>query len=166
MGSFTISTWKSATTDTVDVTASTSFVEPGVAGATFANVCVGDYVGAAGNVSNGTVAATKVFIAPVVTPPKLQGAFGTVTSVNGSTKAGDCGVADMSGTFGLSTWKNAISDTVNVSPSTTFTERGVTGATFANVCVGDLVGAVGNVTNGTVTATKVFIAPVATPNVR
>ena len=47
--------------------------------------------------------------------------------------------------------------------STTFSEHGVTTATFANVCVGGKVGAFGLISSGTVTATAVFVTPPPAP---
>jgi hypothetical protein len=143
-----------STTDTVNVSTTTTFEEHGVTTPTFANVCVGDKVGAFGIVSSGTVAATAVF----VTPPKPPVVFGTVASVNGTTTAGTCGTADTAGTFAL-TGAHSTTDTVNVSTTTTFEEHGVTTPTFANVCVGSKVAAVGAMTSGTVTATSVFVTP-------
>jgi hypothetical protein len=150
-------------TATIDVDTSTTFVSPGVVGPTFVNVCVGDLVGARGTISDGTVTATTVFVAPVVAPPSLSGAFGTVTSVNGTTTAGTCGVADTAGTFTVTDPIQSVTDTVDVSTSTVFASPGVTGPTFANVCVGDLVGAQGPVSAGTVTANLVFVAPQVPP---
>ena len=46
---------------------------------------------------------------------------------------------------------------MGVSPTTTFSEHGVTTPSFANVCVGEKVGAVGTISSATVTATAVFV---------
>jgi hypothetical protein len=153
-GAFTLDA-DHATTDTVDVSTTTTFVEHGVATPTFATVCVGDKVGALGIDSSGTVTATSVFVTLPVT-------FGTVASVNGVNTAGTCGAADAAGTFTLDA-AHATTDTVNVSTTTTFVEHGVTSPTFANVCVGDKVGAIGAISSNTVTATTVFITPPSTP---
>ena len=92
-------------------------------------------------------------------PVLPKGAFGTVASVNGTSTTGTCGAADTAGTFTV----NGPHDTtftvdVTTTPTaTTFAEHGVTTPTFANVCVGDKVGALGLVSSDTVTATGVFI---------
>ncbi len=49
--------------------------------------------------------------------------------------------------------------TVDVSTTTTFSGPGVSAPTFANVCVGERVSAVGIITSGTMAATNVFITP-------
>jgi hypothetical protein len=84
------------------------------------------------------------------------GVFGTVASVNGSSTAGACGVADTAGAFTLTAFRSTI-DTVDVSTTTTFSEHGVTTPSFVNVCVGEKVGAVGTISSATVTATAVFV---------
>ena len=156
-GTFTLDAAHS-TTDTVDVSTTTTFFEHGVTTSTFANVCVGDKVGAFGMVSAGTVTATSVFI----TPPKPPVVFGTVAAVNGITTAGTCGAADTAGAFTLDA-AHSTTDTVDVSTTTTFVEHGVTTPTFANVCVGSKVAAVGADASNTVTATSVFISPPPIP---
>ncbi len=162
-GDFTLETWRDTTATTVDVSATTTtFVESGVSTPSFVNVCVGSLVGATGTETSDTVTATKVFVAPTPTrtPPGPQGAFGTVASVNGSSTSGSCGVADTAGTFTITGWRNsATTSTVDVSATTTFLELAVRTPSFADVCVGDLVGALGTVSSGTVTATKVLVAP-------
>jgi hypothetical protein len=86
------------------------------------------------------------------------GAFGTVASVNAVSTAGTCGTAGIAGDFVLTSQKGAMY-TVYVSATTAFVDPAVTTPSFANVCVGNLVGALGAVTGKTVTATKVYIAP-------
>jgi non-canonical (house-cleaning) NTP pyrophosphatase len=152
-GTFTLDAAHS-TTDTVNVSTTTTFEEHGVTMPTFATVCVGNKVGAFGIVSSGTVTATAVF----VTSPKPPVVFGTVASVNGTATAGTCGTADTAGTFTLDA-AHSTTDTVDVGTTTTFEEHGVTTPTFATVCVGDKAGAVGALTSGTVTATSVFVTP-------
>jgi hypothetical protein len=53
--------------------------------------------------------------------------------------------------------------TVDVSTTTTFNEHGGVSATFADVCVGGKVGALGLISSDTVTATAVFVTPPPTP---
>ena len=158
-GPFTLTSFKGMNTVTVNVSSSTTYSEKGVTSATFANVCVGEFVAAKGTNTNNTVAATQVFIAPPHPAPKPpEGAFGKVASVGGVTTDGACLTSD-TGPFTLTSFKGAKTITVNVSSSTTYSEKGVASATFANVCVGEFVGAKGAVSNDTVTATQVFIAP-------
>jgi len=161
-GDFTLTAWKNATTYKVDVSTSTTFVDPAVSTPSFADVCVGGLVGALGTVSGDTVTATTVYLAPLQTPPKPHGVFGTVASVNGSNGTGSCGTADAAGDFTLTAWKNTIAYTVDVSASTRFRELGATKPSFADVCVGDVVGAVGTISGDTVNATTVYVAPTLT----
>ena len=112
--------------------------------------------------SGTTVQATKVFIAPATTPREPEGAFGTVTAVGGVSTAGTCGTGT-SGDFTLNGFKSTTTFTVQVNALTTYVDPGVSTPSFANVFVGGLVGALGNVSGSTVAATKVFIAPQPTP---
>jgi hypothetical protein len=92
-------------------------------------------------------------------PPHVaMGAGGVVASVNSVTTAGTCGTAGAAGTFALTAMKGR-TFTVNVTASTAFVAKGVTGPSFANVCVGAQVGAAGAVTGTTVAATMVFALP-------
>ena len=162
-GSFTI-TGHDSKTFTVNVDPSTTFTDEGVTSPTFANVCVGEFVAAKGTVTDPIVTATDVFIAPAKHDDKKHedhgqhvGAFGTVASVNGLSTAGACG-APGDGSFTI-TDRNGTTFTVNVTSTTMFKVPGVTGPTFANVCVGDKAGAKGDVTGTTVAATDVFVFP-------
>ncbi len=155
-GSFVLDAFH-GTTITVDVTSTTSFAEPGVAGPTFADVCVGERAGAVGIVTSGTMAATSVFITPP-SAPKPHAVFGTVASVNGIDTSGACGTTGSAGAFVLSAF-HGTAVTVDVSTITTFFEHGVASPTFADVCVGGHVGAFGIITSGTMAATGVFITP-------
>lgn len=88
-----------------------------------------------------------------------SGAFGIVTSVNGDSSSAACGTAGADGSFVLTSPWSTTSTTVDVSGTTTnFESLGVEGATFANVCVGDMAGALGTLASGTVTASWVFTA--------
>ncbi|MGD0380033.1 MAG: hypothetical protein ABSC30_08615 [Acidimicrobiales bacterium] len=150
-----------STTFTVDVSTTTTFSEHGVSTPTFANVCVGEKVGAVGMISSGTVSATSVFVTTPPTP-KPHAVFGTVASVNGTSTTGTCGVAATAGTFTLNGFPST-TFTVDVSTTTTFSEKGVSAPTFVNVCVGEKVGAFGMISSGTVSATSVFVTPPPTP---
>jgi hypothetical protein len=87
------------------------------------------------------------------------GAFGTVASVNGSSAVNACGTAATAGTLTLTGFDSSTT-TVNVDATmTTFIEPGMSAPTFAEVCVGKLVGALGSVSSGSVSATRVFVAP-------
>ncbi|MHB1510914.1 MAG: hypothetical protein ACYCZ8_15410, partial [Acidimicrobiales bacterium] len=68
-GTFTLKTRgdhtsTTAVTDTVDVSATTTFKDPAVGAASFAKLCVGDIVAVRGTVSSSTVSATNVIILP------------------------------------------------------------------------------------------------------
>jgi hypothetical protein len=120
---------------------------------TFATVCVGDKVRALGSISNDVMTATEV----VVTPPRPQSVSGTVASVDGATAAGRCGTAHSAGEFTVTS--GSTTSTVTVATTTTFKEHGVRAPTFAMVCVGDKVRAVGSISNDVVTATQVTVSP-------
>jgi hypothetical protein len=81
--------------------------------------------------------------------------FGTVSAVNGTTTAGTCGVAASAGSFTLT--HEAMTDTVDVSTTTRFSDRGDPSPSFADVCVGDPAGAIGSLSGTTLTATMVFV---------
>jgi hypothetical protein len=88
---------------------------------------------------------------------------GTVSAVNGSSAAGTCGTGGSAGAFTVTT-KHQSSDTVDVSTTTAFFERGVTTPSFADVCVGDLAGAIGTLAGTTLDAGDVFVTlPPPTP---
>ncbi|MGH8981852.1 MAG: hypothetical protein ACRDWE_12695 [Acidimicrobiales bacterium] len=174
-GTFGISGWKATTTRTVDVTSSTKFVEKGSTTASFADVCVGDDAGAVGTATAaGTTpktpfTASGVWIAPAVTRPapvpRPPAAFGKVTSVDGSSATGACGVAGTTGTFDVAGWKSTAATTVDVTKTTKFAELGNATASFADLCVGDDAGAAGTTsgTGGTLTAAGVWISSTARP---
>jgi hypothetical protein len=85
-GVFTVTAWKN-NVDTVDVTATTTFVDPAsstttttttTTGASFADVCVGDPVAATGSVNDDSVTASGVYnLTPCTSKPR--GPAGTVT---------------------------------------------------------------------------------------
>ena len=84
--------WTVPTAYTVNLTSTTNFVENGVTAPTYANVCVGGMVGAAGTITGTAVTASTVYVNPPATP-QTTGFFGTVTSAGGSTTQGKCGTA-------------------------------------------------------------------------
>jgi hypothetical protein len=133
----------------------TSFEEHGVAQPSFADVCVGDPVKAVGTVSTSGVIASEV----IITPPRSHTASGVVGSVDGTTTTGTCGTAGSAGQFALAA--KSTDYTVEVGATTTaFKDHGVTEPSFADVCVGDQVRAVGPVSSGNVIgATTVVVTP-------
>jgi len=160
---------------TVDVTTTTAFTDALLApptSATFANVCVGNKVTALGTLSSGALAATLVTIVPAET----QGIVTSVT-VGGttSTTAGACGTTGSAGSFTVAgivpigivplpvaAIPTRLLTTVDVASTTTFTDATLatpTSATFANVCVGDHVEAIGTLSSGVLAATAVTILP-------
>ncbi len=140
---------------TVTVTPSTSFVEHMVASPTFANVCVGDVTQVVGDNVDNAMTADAV----AIHVPKATHVLGSVTAVNGVSTQGTCGTADASGNFTLVTIVDSVStdSIVYVSDATTFTERSVPGASFADVCVGTQAKAEGPSADGAVVATAVTI---------
>ena len=141
------------TTVTVDVSSSTTYVDPAVTSLVL-DVKVGDHVAVFGTDTSDTVTATKVAIGGPDghggprpgghdgfggTPPA---AFGTVKSVG-------------SNTFTLTT-HDGTTVTVDVSSSTTYVESGARHRS-PTVKVGDHVAVFGTDTSDTVTATKVAI---------
>jgi preprotein translocase subunit YajC len=153
---FTLTT-HDGTTVTVDVSSSTTYVDPSATSATFSTIKVGDHVAVFGTDTSNTVTATKVAIgdaggfggpgggwgghgAPGGTPPA---AFGTVKSVG-------------SDTFTLTT-HDGTTVTVDVSSSTTYREAGKSSASLSDVTVGSQVVVFGTDTSDTVTATSVGI---------
>jgi hypothetical protein len=95
----------------------------------------------------------------IVSPPHVQHVSGLVASVNGATASGVCGTSDTAGDFTLTA--KGTPYTVEVGdPSTTFEEHGVSAPSFADVCVGALVRAVGAIASGdVVTASVVVVIP-------
>jgi hypothetical protein len=153
-GNFTLTS--QSTSYTVDVgVPSTTFKEHGVSAPSFADVCAGDQVQALGAVSaNNVVTATEV----IVVPPRLQQVTGTVGSVNGASSSGTCGSAGTTGNFGLTAPNRSYTVEVGAN-TTTFKERAVDAPSFAMVCVGDKVRAVGTIANGVLNAIDVTVIP-------
>ena len=147
----------------VDVTTGTTFTDAALttpSSATFGNVCVGSRVIALGTLASGTLTATLVTVVP---PPPVVAA-GIVTAVNGvAAPAGTtCGVASASGVFTLAGMHQGITsvDVTAGTPATTFTDPAVTTTpSFADVCVGSHVMALGALSAGTLTATSVAVLP-------
>ncbi len=140
---------------TVDVAVpSTTFVDRGVSAPSFADVCVGDRTRALGAISNEVVTATEV----IVVPARPRTVSGTVTSVNGTAAGGGCGTSDAPGDFVLRA-KGATFVVDVGATSTRFQEKGVSAATFADVCVGDQARSLGTVSNDVVTAAEVVVVP-------
>ena len=145
---------------TVDVTSATTFTDPAVgssAAPSYAEVCVGTRVEALGTFAAGTLTATSV----AVVPPPTFGVQGIVTSVNGVSTAGTCGVADTAGYFALAGMHQNVG-TVDVTLTTTFTDPAValpTLPSFTDVCVGTHVRALVTAATGTFTATSVAVLP-------
>ena len=84
--------------------------------------------------------------------------FGAVASVNGSTDPTACGSGD-TGTFTV-TDRDGNTFTVNVDSTTKFVghhDDNTNGASFADVCVGQKIGAKGDVTDTTVAADMVIV---------
>jgi hypothetical protein len=145
------------TDSTVYVDGGTTFVQKKVSDASFADVCVGDQADAIGPVTDGVVVADLV----TVRVPRAIKLKGAVISVNGDSTSGVCGVADSGGGFTIQSTHHGVSLTysIAVTTSTGYAEAGVTTATFADVCVGNRVEAIGATSGGVLTADAVAIYP-------
>lgn len=140
---------------TVNVTTSTTYTDVSDPTPSFADVCVGNHVKATGTVASGVITASSV----AVLPPNLARLKGVVTSVNGTSSSGTCGVAAAAGTFSLvGNWRHGIINGA-VTTTTTFTDSAVTTPSFADVCVGTDVEVLGMFSSGTLTATHVVVLP-------
>ena len=152
-GSFTVTSGQNQAAVDVGAT-TTTFKEHGVSAPSFGNVCAGDTVRALGALStDGSLTATTV----TVIPPRLHSASGTVTSVNGTGTGGTCGVAGAPGEIVVASPSATVP--VDVGSATRFVERGVTAPSFANLCVGETVRALGALSNGVLTAIAVTVIP-------
>ncbi|HYA00030.1 MAG TPA: DUF5666 domain-containing protein [Candidatus Binatia bacterium] len=140
-GSFTVTAWKDVTW-TVDLSGSTTYSEQGVSSPTYANIGVGDEVVVFGtSAGSNTVDATSVVI---IQKPVVVGKVATAP-------------ASSSGSFTVTACKD-VTWTVDLSASTTYSERGVSPPTYANVLVGDEVVVYGtSAGSNTVDATSVVI---------
>ena len=100
-----------------------------------------------------------------ITPRQPDGIRGVVASVDGNTGAGTC-MTSATDTFTLTVAEGRATTTVAVTPTTTYTDSAVTTPTFANVCVGNDVRALGAFSSGTLTATSVEIVSPPQANVQ
>lgn len=140
-GSFTLLA-HGGTTWTVDLSTSTTYAEPGVSSLGYSSVAVGDEAAVDGtSAGSDTVDATSVWL---VQRPVVVGTVATAPS--GAT--GSFTVTAHGGT----TW------TVDLTGSTSYTERGVASPTYSSVAVGDGVVVFGSSTGtDTVSASAVSI---------
>jgi hypothetical protein len=137
----------------VDVGTATRFAERGVTAPSFGTLCVGDTVRALGALSNGALTALAVTIIPLV-----EKVSGTVASVNGTAAPGTCGSAGSGGAFTVASSSTTVPVQVGAT-TTSFRERGVGAPSFAEVCVGAVVRAIGAFVKGIVSATTVTVIP-------
>ncbi len=143
-------TGRDGTTVTVDVSSTTTYVDPAVTSPSLADVKVGAHVAVFGTDSSNTVTATKVAIGGPDGPGGRHGMGGTPPAAVGT-------VASVgTNTFTL-TGRDGTTVTVDVSSTTTYREVGVTSATIADVKVGSHVAVFGTESGSTVTATSVGI---------
>jgi hypothetical protein len=140
---------------TVTSTPTTAFTEHGVAAPTLADVCVGDTTTVIGN----NVSSSMTALAVAIKVPKPTHLFGFISSVNGNTTQGACGVAGAAGGFELNTLVNGTptDTTILVDGQTAFSQKKTTGVTFGNVCVGLQAEAAGPQVNGVVVADSVTV---------
>jgi hypothetical protein len=109
-----------------------------------ANVANGDFVVVFGTASGSTVTASKVVIG--VSPRR-----------HGPAIAGTVQGTPTADSFTITTTSGA-TDTVDVSFTTTYFERGVASPSLADLASGDYVAVFGTLSGSTVTATRVAIA--------
>ena len=141
---------------TVEVTSSTTFTDSADPSPSFLDVCVATELTVSGTWSSGTLTASSVAV--VQNTVQLKG---VVTSVNGVSTAGTCGVSGAAGNFTV-VGKHLHIRTVDVAKSTTFTDLSDPTPSFADVCVGNHVEVTGTAASGVVTASAVTVLP---PNV-
>ena len=157
-------TTTAGTTVTVDVSAKTTYRDPGAPSASLADVKVGDRVAVTGTETSGKVVATRVAVIPAGRAGPPSGAGGPGGSGPGGSGAGSApgafGTVTSVGTdsFVLTTAAGT-TVTVDVSSSTTYREPGTTSPSFSDITTGATVGAMGTESAGVVSATTVFIAP-------
>ncbi|MGD0218875.1 MAG: hypothetical protein ABSC73_00180 [Acidimicrobiales bacterium] len=131
---------------TVDVTASTTYVERGVSSPTLADVTQGELVAVFGTLSGTTVTASEV----VNWMPRGGGFQPAAAGVVAAPPADNA--------FPITT-RSGVTLTVDVTASTTYAERGVSSPTLADVTQGELVAVFGTISGTTVTASEVGIVP-------
>ena len=152
---FTVTTHDN-TTVTVDVTGTTTYLDPATTSPTFADVKVGENVAVFGTDTSNTVAATKVAIGSVGGPGGRHGFGGTPPAAVGT-------VASVgANTFTLTT-PDKTTVTVDVTGTTTYQDPGVTSPSFTSLKAGDHVAVFGTDTNNTVAATQVCIGGSTVP---
>ncbi len=141
---FTITTGDPATTVTVDVSATTTFREPGQSSPGLGDILMGDQV-----VIMGTEAGTNTIDATSVEVPPARDS-GTVASTTPA--------------LTITTTNPAATITVNLSSNTTYTEPGFSPAALTDLRVGDRV-LVSGTQDGTnmVNATSVYLPPAVEP---
>lgn len=162
VGSFTV-TIHDNTTVTVDVTGTTTYVDPAVSSPTFATVKVGENVAVFGADTAHTVTATRVAIGAIGGPGGPGGPGGR-HGFGGTPPAAVGTVASVGvGSFTVTTPDNT-TVTVDVSGTTTYQDPGVTSPGITDLKVGDRVAVFGTDTNNTVAATQVCIGGSALPS--
>ncbi len=144
--SFTLET-RSGTSETIDVSSSTSYLERGVSSPSLTSVGAGDLVAAFGTTSGSTVSASQI----VISVPR-----------SASTSAPPIAAGIVQGTPGADSFaiqtRGGASETIDVSSSTTYYERGVSGPSLTNLAGGEFVVAFGTASGSTVTASRIVIA--------
>lgn len=141
-GTFTVTTRGGATV-TVDVTATTTYVDHAVADPTLTNVTVGERVGVFGTWSGTTITASEVVIASMQTivPRVVAGKVATAPSGDAFT------ITTLSGT----------TVTVEVTSATGYADLAVASPSLADVTSGEEVAVFGTLAGSTLTATEVMV---------
>jgi hypothetical protein len=142
--SFTIEL-RGGATETIDVGGSTTYLERGAPSASLSDLQKGDLVAVFGTTAGGSVTATEVVIA-VPRDAAVPG-LATVGIVQGA-PSGD--------SFTIAT-RGGVTETVDVTATTTYYERWLPGASLADVTSGEIVAVFGSTSGTTVTASAVVI---------
>ena len=143
---FTVKT-RGGVLETVNVSDPTTYDERGVSSPSVTNVAAGDLVAAFGTTSGTTVTASLVVI---------HTRFRHGVAAAGIVQTAPVGT-NADNTFTIE-GRGGVVETVNVSASTDYYERGVTGASIGDVASGDRVGVFGTVSGSTLTASAVWIS--------
>ena len=145
---FTIQT-RDGSTVTIDVSSATTYLQRGVSDASLTSVAANDLVAVFGTVSGSTVSASQVVIK---TAPSASG-------TTGASRAAAAGLVQGTPTasgFTLQT-RAGTTETVVISSSTIYQERGLASPSLGSVAGGDFVVVFGTVSGASVTASKIVI---------
>ena len=148
---------------TVNVSGTTTYVDPAVTTPTFTDVKVGDHVAVLGTIAGTTVAATKVAVGGMGGHGDFDGHGDAPGGLGGTPPAAEGTVASVSSNAFTLTTHDGTKVTVAVGTATTYKEFGKTSPSITDVTVGAHVDVFGTDVNNSVTATQVRIAGTGGP---